>query len=71
MNAENTPEEHQLKCDGCGKILDMRDPSILCHGWIEGGKIVCYDDEPISYSGSQKVGDSILWTNDKKPIHLN
>ena len=65
------PQEHQLKCEGCGEILDMRDTSILSHGWIEGGEIVCYDDEPIKYSSSKKVGDSVLWTADKKPIHLN
>lgn len=67
-----TPTEHQLKCPGCGKILDMRDPSVLQHGWIENGKIICFEDEePIPYSSSKKVGDSTLWTNDKKPIGLN
>ena len=65
------PKEHQLKCEGCGKILDMRDPSILSHGWIENDKIVCYDEDPIKYSSSKKVGDSILWTANKKAIHLN
>jgi hypothetical protein len=68
------PIEHQLKCEGCGKILDMRDPSILCHGWIENGEIVCYLDEgehSIPYSGSQKIGEPIFWTKDKEPIHLN
>ena len=40
----NIPKEHHLKCEGCGKTLDMRDPSILAHGWIEDGKIVCYDE---------------------------
>lgn len=65
------PEEHQLKCEGCGKILDMRDPSILSHGWIENGQIVCYDEEPISYIGSQRVGDSTFWTKDKQAINLN
>lgn len=66
------PKEHQLECKGCGKILDMRDPSVLCHGWIEDGKIVCYEDiEPIPYSSSKKVGDSVEWTKDKKPIDLN
>lgn len=68
---EITPKEHQLKCEGCGKILDMRDPSILSHGWIENGIIVCYDEEPIPYKSSQKIGDNIQWTADKKPIHLN
>lgn len=35
---KNIPKEHQLKCKGCGKILDMRDASILAHGWIENGE---------------------------------
>ncbi len=68
------PEEHQLKCQGCGKILDMRDPSIFGHGWVEGDSIVCYTDDgelSIPYSGSQKIGDPVLWTPDKQPIHLN
>lgn len=69
--AQQIPKEHQLKCEGCGKILDMRDPSILSHGWIEDSIIVCYDEKPIKYSSSKKVGDSILWTADKKPINLN
>jgi hypothetical protein len=64
-------KEHQLKCKGCGKILDTRDPSVLNHGWIEDGKIVCYEDEEIPYSSSKKVGDSVEWTKDKKPITLN
>lgn len=64
------PKEHQLKCKGCGKILDMRDPSVLCHGWIEDGEIVCYD-EPIPYSSSRKVGEPVQWTKDKKQIDLN
>ena len=67
-----TPKEYQLKCEGCGKILDMRDPSILSHGWIEDGEIVCYEEIDIpEYSGSQKVCDPIFWTKDKNPINLN
>ena len=65
------PKEHQLKCDGCGKILDMRNLSILAHGWIENGQIVCYDEVEIPYSGPQKIGEPILWTHEMKPIHLN
>jgi hypothetical protein len=71
MEKKEIPIEHQLKCDGCGKLLDMRDPSILSHGWIENGLIECYDEDPIPYSSSIKVGDSVQWTSDKKPIHLN
>jgi len=65
------PTEHQLKCEGCGKILDMRDTNVLSHGWIEDGKIVCYDEVNFPYSSSKKVGDSTLWTKDKKLIGLN
>ena len=71
--SKEIPEQHQLKCEGCGKMLDKRDISVLSHGWIEGDKIVCYLDEweTWSYSKSKKIGDSIEWTKDKKPIHLN
>ncbi len=66
----NIPKEHQLKCEGCGKILDMRDASVLAHGWIENGAIVCYDVD-IEYSSSKKIGESTEWTKDKKNINLN
>jgi hypothetical protein len=52
-------------------MLDMRDPSCLSHGWIEDGKIVCYEEEEITYSSSKKVGEAVEWTKDKKPITLN
>lgn len=68
------PKEHQLKCEGCGEILDMRDPSVLFYGWIEGDKIVCYLDEgehAIPYTGSQKIGEPIFWTKDKEPVNIN
>jgi hypothetical protein len=67
----NIPKEQQLKCEGCGKILDMRDVNVLSHGWIEEGKIVCYDEVDLPYSSSKKVGDSTLWTKGKKAIGLN
>jgi hypothetical protein len=65
------PIEHQLLCEGCGEILDMRDASILSHGWIENGEIVCYTDIIVTYSSSKKVDESIQWTVDKKQINLN
>jgi len=65
------PKEHQFKCEGCGKILDMRNPSILSHGWIENGQIVCYDEKEIEYSSSKKTGDNIQWDTNGNPIHLN
>ena len=74
MKSEKIPKEYQLKCPGCGKILDMRDISVLFHGWIEGDNIICYLDKEehvISYSGSQKIGEPVFWTKDKEPINLN
>ena len=65
------PIEHQLKCKGCGKILDKRDISVLMHGWIENGQIICYKDELTPYASSKKVGEPIEWTKDKKQIDLN
>lgn len=65
------PKEHQILCKGCGKLLDMRDVSIICHGWIKDGKIVCYDDSEISYSSSKKVDENVQYTKDKKSINLN
>lgn len=65
------PKEHQLKCPGCGKILDMRDINVLSHGWIEDGEIVCYEEVDLPYSSSKKVGDAVQWTKNKKPIGLN
>lgn len=67
----NIPKEFQLKCKGCGEILDMRDASVLAHGWIENGKIVCYTDKKLNYSISKEIGTSILWTKHKKPIGLS
>lgn len=65
------PKDHQLKCNGCSKILDMRDISILSHGWIENGIIICYDEVDLPYSSSRKKGDPTLYTKDKTPISLN
>lgn len=72
MSDLKIPKEHQLKCEGCGQILDMRDISVLGHGWIEDGEIKCYDtEEKVSYSGSKKQGSEVYYTNDKKEINLN
>lgn len=71
MKQTNIPIEHQLECKGCGKILDMRDASVLSHGWIENGEIICYDNDEIEYSSSRKIGDPTQYTRDKKEINLN
>lgn len=67
----NIPKEHQLRCEGCKELLDMRDVNTLSHGWIEEGKIVCFTDINITYNSSKKVGEPIEWDKVKNPIHLN
>ncbi len=71
MSNSKIPKKHRLECKGCGETLDMRDPSILSHGWIVNNKIVCYEEKPIEYSSSKKLGDNTQWAVDKKPVHLN
>jgi hypothetical protein len=69
------PDEHQLKCPTCGKIVDKRDlGQVLSHGnYNEVLKI--YECEPedidVQYTSSRRVGDSVEWDKDKKPTHLN
>ena len=68
------PEEHQLKCGGCGKILDMRNlGQVLSHGWIENGESVCYEEEiDIEYAGCAKIGSPLYYPKgENKPINLN
>lgn len=67
------PQEHQLKCETCGEIIDMRDLSqVLSHGFKNENTGV-FECKPVAanYSTSKKVGDSVEWTKDKKPIDLN
>jgi hypothetical protein len=68
------PDEHQLTCATCGKIIDMRDLSqVLAHGQYneETGKYECKEPEDVPYSSSRKVGDPVEWTKDGKKIDLN
>ena len=49
----------------------MRNPSILSHGWIEEGKIVCYEEIELENYSSKKVGEPILYTKNNGEINLN
>lgn len=75
MAENNIPEEHQLECSVCKKILDMRDlGQVLSHGiYNETLKVYeCLPEEKdIPYTLSKKEGDSVQWTKDKKPLNLN
>jgi hypothetical protein len=66
------PKEHQLICPDCGQVIDMRDLNqVFAHENCNGIPIDYDNMEQIPYSGSQKIGDSVEWTKDKKPITLN
>jgi hypothetical protein len=68
------PEQHQFKCNTCGKIIDMRVlAQVAAHGIYneETGKYECKEPGDVEYKGSRQVGDSVEWTKDKKPNHLN
>jgi hypothetical protein len=66
------PKEHQLICSDCGQIIDMRDLSqVFAHEPCDGIQKNYNDVEQIPYSSSQKIGEPIIWTKDKRAIHLN
>lgn len=70
---EKIPQEHQLICETCGQVIDMRDlGQVLSHGVFNEltGKYECILVD-VPYSASKKVGDNVEWTKDKKPINLN
>lgn len=70
MSDNQIPIEHQMVCNTCGKLMDLRDASSALHGWFENDGYVCYDGE-IPYKTSLRVGDSVEWTIDKLPLNLN
>lgn len=66
------PKEHQLICPDCKQIIDMRDLSqVFAHEPCDGNQKDYEKIEQIPYSGSQKIGEPIFWTKDKKAINLN
>jgi len=68
----NVPKEHQMKCSNCGQIMDLRDLSqVFAHEDCNDIPIDYKTMKQIPYSGSQKIGDPVFWTKDKKPINLN
>jgi hypothetical protein len=70
----NIPLEHQHKCQTCGKIIDMRDlGQVLAHGVYNEntGAYECHEPQDAPYDTSKKLGDSVEWMKDKKPINLN
>ena len=65
-------KEHQDTCPECGQSIDMRDLSqVFAHEPCDGTPKDYDKVEQIPHSGSQKVGEPIFWTKDKKAIHLN
>lgn len=66
------PKKPQLICSDCGQVIDMRDLSqVFAHEPCDGVQKDYDNIEHIPYSGSQKIGDPVFWTKDKKEINLN
>lgn len=66
------PKKHQLICPDCGQIIDMRDLSqVFAHEPCDGIPKDYDKIEQITYSGSQRIGEPIVWTKDKQSITLN
>ena len=71
------PKEHQLICNQCGKVLDMRNlGQVFSHG-VGNGDCTYYcladeDELDIEYDGCQKVGVPLYYPKGQnKPISLN
>jgi len=66
------PKEHQMKCNTCGQIMDLRDLSqVFAHEDCNGIPIDYETMDQTLYLSSKKVGESTEWTKNKKPINLN
>lgn len=72
MSNDNIPDEHRLKCETCGKIIDMRDlGQVLSHGNFnaDADKYQCLEEGIVlPYTSWNNRWN---WTKDKKPINLN
>lgn len=71
---------HEMVCPTCNKTLDMRDlSSAFCHGFPDPdkpGSFKCMSDEEIEGMklpdvASRRIGEPVMYDNDKNSIHLN
>ena len=66
------PNEHQMRCNSCGQIMDLRDLSqVFAHEECNGNPINYDTMKQIPYSGAQKIGSSELHTKNNGVINLN
>ena len=66
------PKEHQMNCNTCGQIMDLRDLSqVFAHEECNGIPIDYEAMEQIPNSGAQKIGSPELHTKDNGIINLN
>jgi hypothetical protein len=56
---------HFMKCTDCGKYFDMRDLQQVFDHFHKSAQITA------EYSHSQKVGEPVVYTKDKKRLDLN
>jgi len=66
------PIKHQMKCNSCGQVMDLRDLSqVFAHEDCNGIPIDYEKIKEIPYTSSIKIGDNTQWPKSKKPINLN
>ena len=66
------PNEHQMKCNACGQIMDLRDLSqVFAHEECNGIPIDYRKMEQIPHSSAQKIGSSEQFIKENGIINLN
>ena len=64
--------EHEMRCNSCGQIMDLRDISqVFAHEDCGGSPVDYAAIEQIQYSWSQKIGEPTLHTKKRGDIGLN
>ena len=69
---EENQDEHEMTCNGCGQIIDMRDLSqVFAHEPCDGIQKNYDNIEQISHSGALRIGSPELHTKNNGIISLN
>ena len=72
IELEENQDEHEMICNGCGQIIDMRDLSqVFAHESCDGTKKDYDNIKQISHSGALRTGSSELHTKNNGIISLN
>jgi len=64
--------KHEMKCNSCGQIMDLRDLSqVFAHEECNGIPIDYATMEQVPHSGAQKIGEPTLHTKKHGEVGLN